>query len=153
MCSLRALRLLFAIFSIPLFFSFASNAQTFTTKPYSAATPKSASLAGADLNHDGFADIVNAGDMDVFVLLNNGDGTFRAPASYNAGGDVAKVRIADVNSDTHPDVVVSTVWDSLSNDHVFLYFAEFSMLLLFYQKNRITAGAELKLMVNNKHLP
>jgi len=121
MCSLRALRLLFAIFSIPLFFSFASNAQTFTTKPYSAATPKSASLAGADLNHDGFADIVNAGDMDVFVLLNNGDGTFRAPASYNAGGDVAKVRIADVNSDTHPDVVVSTV-DSDGTGHISIFY-------------------------------
>jgi len=116
MCSLRALRLLFAVFSLTTF-TFLSSAQTFTKKDFPAATPESGSLARADLNHDGFADVVNAGGTDVFVLLNNGDGTFRAAVSYAAGGNVAKVMTADVNGDTHPDVVVSTV-DSDGTGHI-----------------------------------
>src|SRR5689334_23243680 len=109
MCSLRVLRLLFASLFVLIVFTLTSSAQTFSPKSYPAATPAAGSLARADLNHDGFPDMVNAGGTDVFVLLNNGDGTFRAPVSYAAGGNVGEVRIADVNGDTHPDVVYSTV--------------------------------------------
>jgi len=81
MCSLRVMRLFFAFLFILAIFTLTSNAQTFSQKNYPAATPAAGSLARADLNHDGFADIVNAGGTDVFVLLNNGDGTFHAPVS------------------------------------------------------------------------
>src|SRR5580765_4209457 len=111
MRSLRILRLFFATLSVLVLviFTLASSAQTFTPQNYPAATPVAGALARADLNHDGFADILNVGGTDVFVLLNNRDGTFRAPIAYTAGGTVANVKIADVNADTHPDVIVSTV--------------------------------------------
>src|ERR1041385_5316254 len=101
MRSLRVLRLFFASLFALAIFTLTSSAQTFSKKDYPAATPASGSLARADLNHDGFADIVNAGGTDIFVLLNNGDGTFCPPVSYPAGGNVVKVMIADVNRDTH----------------------------------------------------
>src|ERR1041385_3696356 len=109
MCSLRVLRVLFAFLLALVVVTLTSNAQTFSKKDYPAAIPAAGSLARADLNHDGFPDIVNGGGTDVFVLLNNGDGTFRAPVSYATGGNVGEVRAPDVNGDTHPDVVYSTV--------------------------------------------
>jgi hypothetical protein len=100
------LRLLIA-FSICLL-SISAAAQTFAKRDFPAATPSAGSLARADLNHDGAADLINAGGADVFVLVNNGDGTFRTPLQYNAGGgDVLKVMVADVNGDTHPDVIAA----------------------------------------------
>ena len=117
MCSVRVLRLRFASLFILAFFTLTSSAQTFSKTNYPAATPASGTLAHADLNHDGFPDIVNAGGTDIFVLLNNGDGTFHAPVSYAAGGNVSKVKITDVNGNTHPDVVYSTV-DSDGTGHV-----------------------------------
>jgi hypothetical protein len=101
------LRLLLTIVSLCLL-SIYTPAQTFTSTSYSAATPSAGSLARADMNNDGFPDLVNAGGPDVFVILNNGDGTFRAPLQFNAGGgDVLKVTIADVNGDGHADVIAA----------------------------------------------
>src|SRR5262249_54395243 len=43
----------------------------------------------------------------VGVLLNNGDGTFRAPETFLSGGDLAvALAIGDVNGDGKPDVTV-----------------------------------------------
>ncbi|HSS98531.1 MAG TPA: FG-GAP-like repeat-containing protein [Terriglobales bacterium] len=121
MCSLRVLRLLFASLIVLVAFNPTSSAQTFSQKDYSAATPEPGSLAKADLNHDGFADILNTGGTDIFVLLNNGDGTFRAPVPYAAGGNVGKIMVADVNGDSNPDVVYSTQGSDLSAHISILY--------------------------------
>jgi hypothetical protein len=80
------------------------------------------SIAIADLNGDGNADLVvgNActtsacpGEGSVGVLLNNGGGTFKTVVTYSSGGQGPNpsygpsVAIADVNGDGKPDLVVA----------------------------------------------
>lgn len=74
------------------------------------------SVAVADLNHDGFPDIVILSQQDagsqpsaVTVFLNHGDGTFGTPAAYPfPSGDANDLAIADVNGDGNLDVVATT---------------------------------------------
>ncbi|MGA9529992.1 MAG: FG-GAP-like repeat-containing protein [Terriglobales bacterium] len=74
-----------------------------------------ASMAVADVNGDGYPDIVATGactgcttNGGIAVLLNNGDGTFEAAVMYSSGGsDASSVTIGDVNGDGKPDVVVT----------------------------------------------
>ena len=54
----------------------------------------------------GGADGCNGGDGVAAVLLGNGDGTFQAPVTYDAGGyDTNSVVLGDVNGDGKPDVI------------------------------------------------
>ncbi len=71
------------------------------------------SLAVADFNGDGYADIVvaNAGSStnpgNVIVLLNNKNGTFGSPIITSAGTNPNFVAAADLNGDHKQDVVVT----------------------------------------------
>lgn len=70
------------------------------------------SVAVADLNRDGKADLVVLQDEvinspnSIGVLLGNGDGTFQSGVSYDSGGNYAAVAVADVNRDGKLDLVV-----------------------------------------------
>jgi hypothetical protein len=78
-------------------------------------------VAVADVNGDGKLDLVVAngcpprsnscgGDLHGYVgiLLGNGDGTFRPPVVYDAGGvETYSVAVADINGDGKIDLVVS----------------------------------------------
>jgi hypothetical protein len=78
----------------------------------------------ADVNEDGKPDLVVSNqnvsllsaEGGVGVLFGNGDGTFQAAVSYDAGGMQANsVAVADLNGDHHPDIVVTTF--SAANAH------------------------------------
>jgi len=75
-----------------------------------------ASIAVADVNHDGKLDLVlnnaeSAADNDtgsVAVLLGNGDGTFQVAQDYDMGGfNGGTLAVADLNGDGNPDVAVA----------------------------------------------
>lgn len=78
------------------------------------------SVAVADVNEDSKPDIVvanfcadqnNCGDAIADIVLGNGDGTFQAALSYDAGGEDfglgPNIAVADLNGDGKPDIVVA----------------------------------------------
>jgi hypothetical protein len=64
--------------------------------------------ATADMDNDSYADIVVAIQMEaaLSVLFNNGDGTFRAPVSYEIPGHTTSIAAADFNNDGHVDIIL-----------------------------------------------
>ena len=78
---------------------------TFVAANYPAgASP--VSVVMADLDGDGKADLAVASGTGVSVLLNNGNGTFGAPASYGSGTDPVSVAAGDLNGDGKIDLAV-----------------------------------------------
>ncbi len=83
-----------------------SIASTFSTE-----SNRSFSVTAADLNGDGFADIVTSGKTDanngvVNVFLGNGTGAYSARTTYTMHGSVSReVKIGDVNGDGKLDIV------------------------------------------------
>ena len=94
-----------------------------TPVSYGESSAFANSVAIADVNGDGYLDLVVAngceqynkkcggpGDGGVAVLLGNGDGTFQNPINYSSGGpDAVSVAVADVNGDGRPDLVALNV--------------------------------------------
>ena len=83
-----------------------------TAVTYSLGALGASSVAVADVNGDGFPDLIVAtGSMAggfVGVLTGIGNGTFNPEAVYASGGvSPLAVAVADVNGDGHPDVVVA----------------------------------------------
>ena len=65
-------------------------------------------VIAADLNGDGFADLVTVNRGRVGVLTNLGDGTFAPPTYYDVGGNLPSyVVAADFNNDGVPDLAVA----------------------------------------------
>jgi hypothetical protein len=80
---------------------------TFVAANYPAgASP--VSVAMADLNGDGKADLAVASGTGVSVLLNNGNGTFGAPTSYGSGTNPFSVAAGDLNGDGKIDLAVGS---------------------------------------------
>jgi hypothetical protein len=99
-----------------------------TAMPYDAGGHGALSVAVADVNGDGSADIVVAncsdgncvggggGNGTAVVLLDNGDGIFQVGVPYDSGGYTASsVAIADVNGDGKPDLLVTNQCVSSNN--------------------------------------
>ncbi len=70
---------------------------------------KPQSIAIADFNGDGFADlaVTNFLPWTVSILLNHGDGTFAAPFPFGAGNGTSFVVAGDLNGDGKPDLVTA----------------------------------------------
>jgi hypothetical protein len=80
---------------------------TFVAANYPAgASP--VSVAMADLNGDGKADLAVASGTGVSVLLNSGNGTFGAPANYGSGTNPFSVAAGDLNGDGKIDLAVGS---------------------------------------------
>jgi hypothetical protein len=92
---------------------------------YASGGQNTDSVAIADVNGDGFADVIvanqcmnkfNCTNGGVSVLLGNGDGTLRTASSYNSGGyNALSVTVGDVNGDGRPDIVATSVCSQSNN--------------------------------------
>ncbi len=86
---------------------------------YSSGGIAAWSVAVADVNGDGKADLViaNYGDDTIGVLLGNGNGTFQPAATYASGapGPVS-VATADLNRDGRADVLVANWYGYKNNE-------------------------------------
>lgn len=69
------------------------------------------SVAVADFNHDGKADILVgnylSSNLGLLIFIGNGDGSFQPPAMYRVPG-IFVATTADLNGDGWPDVVLGT---------------------------------------------
>ncbi len=75
---------------------------TFVTGPAYPGVPDPGRLRAADMNGDGFTDLVTSR----YILLGNGDGTFGNPIDHPGTG--LGLEISDFNRDGKPDVVVAS---------------------------------------------
>lgn len=78
------------------------------TTTYTSGAEGANAVLAADVNSDGFPDLIVATNSGVSVALNNGDGTFGTPTTYATGGTFSNaVAVADVNNDGNLDIVVT----------------------------------------------
>lgn len=87
-----------------------------TSVTYPSGGSAALSVAIADVNGDGIADLIVANEClsstdcttgNVGILLGVGDGTFHSPVNYSAGYGSLSVAVADLNGDGHPDLAVA----------------------------------------------
>jgi methionine-rich copper-binding protein CopC len=86
----------------------------FGAKSDYSAGDQSQSVIAADVNADGYADIITANYLgnSISVLLNNGNGTFAAAVDYAAGNGPTSVAAGDVNGDGKVDLVATSTTDN-----------------------------------------
>jgi hypothetical protein len=91
-----------------LFVSLTSFSQSFSTQGYSVGAGAN-QLIVADFNGDHIPDMatVNNSSNTVSILINNGDGTFRAHTEYATGPSPNGLAAVDWNKDGKIDLVVS----------------------------------------------
>jgi hypothetical protein len=92
---------------------------SFPTEPtLVSSTDGIGGIALADMNGDGFTDIVytdsTAGTVVVCLQSSSAPGTYLAPVSYPAGGTPGGLTVTDVDGDGIPDVLVSLAGPSLA---------------------------------------
>ncbi|MES1192402.1 MAG: VCBS repeat-containing protein [Steroidobacter sp.] len=92
-----------------------ANHGHFLTPAYLATGNQTISVAVGDVNGDGLADVVatsydlygNNGVVSVFIQDANNPGSFLTRVDYASGPEPSCVKIADVNGDGKPDLVIT----------------------------------------------
>jgi hypothetical protein len=90
---------------------------TFTAGAHYFAGKHPWGVSAGDLNGDGHIDLVVADDNNtggnntLYILLNNGDGTFHLKGYYQTGLESLFTTIADLNHDGKPDLVVASAFN------------------------------------------
>lgn len=78
-------------------------------EPLQFALPGAGPAALADVNGDGFLDLLVWSDPSLLVLYGNGDGTFDLPYSFGSfNGQARALTVASLNASGTPDVIVSS---------------------------------------------
>jgi hypothetical protein len=107
---MRLSRIVFVLASLVLAGAQAFGAKTVgfaATVTYSSGQGANSVIA-ADVNSDGFPDLIVATNNGVSVLLNFADGTFAPPTTYVSGGTFSNaIALADVNFDGNLDIIVT----------------------------------------------
>lgn len=78
--------------------------------PVTISTTLWGPVIAADLNGDGFLDLITippSSSSEITVLMNNGDGTFKAPVNYFCGDNPTTLAVGDFNGDGKIDVAVT----------------------------------------------
>ncbi len=97
-----------SIAALCMFVSAACFGQSFTTQSYPAGQ-QPAQVIAADFNGDHIPDLatVNTASNTVSILINNGDGTFRAQLQFATGPAPVGLAAVDWNKDGKMDLVVA----------------------------------------------
>lgn len=104
-----------------------NNNGTFTDVTTAAGITTAKYTMFADMNNDGWVDILSLGDSAENILYtNNHDGTF-TPNAFNTGfstfGPLKAISIADVNKDKYPDFFTARLWTTYGqSDSAFLFY-------------------------------
>lgn len=104
-------------------------------------------VKAADVDLDGFLDIVTADDQSesVSLLLGNGDGTFREKLGYGAMGRLPqRLSLGDLNQDAVPDLVISHFYANRITVLIGQQGSPTATVLAFFQAERTSEGIEVR---------
>ncbi|NLB35280.1 MAG: VCBS repeat-containing protein [Elusimicrobia bacterium] len=82
---------------------------TYSGKLSDYTSVASKALSAADLNRDGYMDLVegmSGGTYGIQVYINKKDGSFEQPVAYANGKKVNDLTLIDFNNDSYPDILI-----------------------------------------------